>query len=93
LDLTLKKIKQLGYNPVCASELRPDLSLISYLSSNPNVNVCVIVGCEGGFDKSEFDFLYEQNVLQVKLNNNVLKAETAAIAAISQIMGIKCSEF
>ncbi len=44
----------------------------------------IIIGPEGGFDKSEIDHIYSlPNVFGVGLGARILKAETAAFAAIS----------
>lgn len=53
-------------------------------------NVIIIVGPEGGFEESEYNaFLKLQNsagnIFTSKLNNNILKAETAAVAAIAVV--------
>ena len=44
----------------------------------------VLIGPEGGFDQAETNLLSNyQNIVSVKLNDNVLRSETAAIAAVS----------
>ena len=48
---------------------------------------CVLIGPEGGFDKSEFELFEKKSIPQVAISRNVLRAETAAICAISQIFG------
>ncbi len=46
--------------------------------------ICIIVGPEGDFSETEREtILSSQNVQAVKLNENILRSETAAISAIS----------
>ena len=50
-------------------------------------NIAIILGPEGGFTEQERMFLRQiKNVLPVKLGRRILRAETAAIAAVSIIM-------
>ncbi|MDD3050869.1 MAG: RsmE family RNA methyltransferase, partial [Candidatus Cloacimonetes bacterium] len=71
--------------PIVASEIE-QANLLSDLVNNSNENFCLLIGPEGGFDKSEFSFFQNEGVRTFSLGNHVLRAETAAIAAVSQIM-------
>jgi len=42
-------------------------------------NICLIVGPEGGFEKSEVDLAIQNSARIVSLGNHILRAETAAI--------------
>ena len=48
--------------------------------------ILLIVGVEGGFSEREFDFFEEKNFDIITLGNLILKAETAVIAAISNVV-------
>jgi 16S rRNA (uracil1498-N3)-methyltransferase len=48
-----------------------------------NTNKLVIIGPEGGFTNEEMDMLNAYNVHQISISQNVLRAETAAIAAVT----------
>lgn len=48
--------------------------------------ILIIVGPEGGFSKEEFEFFEHNKFIQVKISNLILKAQTAAITGISNII-------
>ena len=48
--------------------------------------ICIIIGPEGDFSENERDkILSFENVKQIKINENILRSETAAISALSII--------
>ena len=48
--------------------------------------ICIIIGPEGDFSEKERDkILSFENVKQIKINENILRSETAAISALSII--------
>lgn len=47
--------------------------------------VCILVGPEGGFDKSEIDDLLKQGFIACGLGPRILRTETAALYALSAI--------
>ena len=56
---------------------------LNQLTSNPT---CVIIGPEGDFSESERQEILEFNGVQaIKINENILRSETAVISAISII--------
>jgi len=92
------KLKEKGYSPILASETLPDVSLCEYIKTmfeskqefshkTRQVSLCMIIGPEGGFDKNEFALFDKLSVPRVRISRNILRAETAAICAVSQIMG------
>ena len=52
----------------------------------PQDKILVIIGCEGGFSEAEFSMFKEHNIPMVSLGNLILRADTAVISAISNIM-------
>lgn len=71
---------------VCV-ERNAENTIKSFLRENQKKdNVLVIIGPEGGWDKSELNKFNEYNVNQVSLGNLILRAETAAIMAISDVI-------
>jgi len=48
--------------------------------------ILVITGPEGGFDETEINLFKEKNFPTITLGNLVLRAETAAITALSDII-------
>ncbi|MDD3012526.1 MAG: RsmE family RNA methyltransferase [Candidatus Gastranaerophilales bacterium] len=54
---------------------------------NPDIkNILIIIGPEGGWDNKEVALFRENNIAQVTLGNLILRAETAAITAISDVV-------
>ena len=48
--------------------------------------ICILIGPEGDFSVNERKKILElKNILPVKINNNILRSETAAISLISII--------
>jgi 16S rRNA (uracil1498-N3)-methyltransferase len=81
LEISLEKIRSLGYLPVLASELKPDV----WLDSLPQeTDICIIIGPEGGFDPLEFALLEKYDIKSIALSGNIMRAETAAITAAAQ---------
>jgi len=73
------------YHAIIASECRPPLTLYEYLHNNPDQSVCIFIGPEGGFHKQDLACMQGINV---RLSDNVLRAETAAVSAVSVAMAI-----
>lgn len=65
-------------------------NLKDYLKNNPikeNEKVLVIIGPEGGFSKSEFEFFENNTKIQMlSLGDLILKADTAVITALGNIV-------
>ena len=74
-----------NYQPIIALETEKEKLLFDAVS---NQNLCIIIGPEGGFAEEEIAFIKEQNIPTFKLGNHVLRAETAAISAVSQLVSI-----
>ena len=51
----------------------------------PEQSIAVFIGPEGGFDPKEEEYLMENGFSSVSLGKNVLRAETAAVAALSML--------
>lgn len=61
----------------------------SFLKENPilkNEKILVIIGPEGGFSNKEFEYFKEQNITTLSLEDLILKAETAVITALGNII-------
>lgn len=75
---------------VCA-ERDAQLSIKEFLSkSKQNTlyakSILIIIGPEGGWDDKEFTLFRENNIAQITLGNLILRAETASISAISDVV-------
>lgn len=61
-------------------------SIKKVLQNNPNcARILLVTGPEGGFDLEEEKFLMENGFISITLGDNVLRAETAPLAAASMI--------
>ena len=71
------------------AERSTEISLKEYLNKNPikkDENVLVIIGPEGGFSQREFDFFKSKNLPLITLGDLILKAETAVIVTLGNII-------
>lgn len=65
------------------------LSLSEYLSQHDSTKaLAVMVGAEGGFSPSEVELLIQGGFSPVLLKTNILRAETAAVAAVAIVQHI-----
>lgn len=87
-DLTdLKSVINSGYKVIAFCERFTDMTLHEYCLKNPiKDNLLVIIGPEGGFSKREFELFRENNVPMLTLGDLILKAETAVIVALGNII-------
>lgn len=76
-----------AYQLLAAVETGEHKSLNDTLDSFPINSVCIVIGPEGGFADDEIDLIKKMNIPTFTLGNHILRAETAAIAAIAQIAG------
>ncbi len=79
--------KMEGYTPVAALEIGKHETLNEIVASSKEKSICIIIGPEGGFDKKEIEYLQNKQVATFTLGNHILRAETAAIASVSQLVG------
>ena len=77
------------YKIIAFCERFATLTLHQYCEQNPinqNDKIIIIIGPEGGFSKPEFETLKENSIPMITLGNMILKAETAVITAIGNII-------
>ena len=80
----IKKIKNDQENVIFCNENRKDISLAKYFKINFKRKISFLIGPEGGFSPEELKILLStKNVISVKLNNRIMRAETAAIFSLS----------
>jgi len=63
--------------------LQNQKTLEAVLLSKDNKEIGILIGAEGGFSEEECIFLRNNNFNQIFLQSNILRAETAAIYALS----------
>lgn len=71
------------------AERSTEKSLKTFLSENPiqkGERILAIIGPEGGFSQKEFDYFKEKNFPMITLGDLILKAETAVIVALGDIV-------
>lgn len=86
-DLT--SVIKLGYKVIAFCERCTNVTLHEYCKKNPiqkDDKILVIIGPEGGFSEREFEFLRENKVAMLTLGDLILKAETAVIVALGNII-------
>lgn len=70
-------------------ERKSELTLRQFMSYNPimpDEKVLVIIGPEGGFSDKEFTFFEDNKIPMLTLGDLILKAETAVIVALGNII-------
>jgi len=83
----LMKIKDKRIIAFC--ERNTNITLHEYCKTNPiklNDKILVIIGPEGGFSKTEFEKLKQNNIPMLTLGDLILKAETATTVALGNII-------
>lgn len=86
---TIAGMQKDGYKVIAFCERYTDLTLSEYCKENPILKddkIIVIIGPEGGFSQKEFDLFKEYNIPMLTLGNLILKAETAVITALGNVI-------
>ena len=79
-------IKIYGKIDIVFGDLNTNNKNLNFSKIKKNEPVCILIGPEGDFTEKERKKILEQkNVQCLKLNHNILRTETAAIAALSII--------
>ena len=83
------KLKDKGYKIIAFCERLSTMNLHEFCSKNPikkDDKIIVIIGPEGGFSDREFSMFKENNIPMLTLGNLILKAETAVIVALGNLI-------
>lgn len=87
---TFEEILQKDFDKIIVlAERSTEKSLKQYLSENPTKKgerILAIIGPEGGFSQKEFDFFKSKNLPLISLGDLILKAETAVIVTLGDII-------
>ncbi len=87
---TFEELQKKDFDKVIVfAERSTEKSLKQYLSENPTKKgdkILVIIGPEGGFSQKEFDYFRSKNLPLISLGDLILKAETAVIVALGDII-------
>ncbi len=71
------------YQPIVALEIGKHQT-ISQIAEEFHKQFCLIIGPEGGFSPNEIELFKQKEIPTFSLGNHILRAETAAIASVSQ---------
>ena len=81
LDSFLKKFPQNGKLVFCDINSKLRTLKEDFLNTDP---ICILIGPEGDFSEKEKQLIIDKkNTISISLGRNILRAETAAISAIS----------
>lgn len=87
---TFDELLQQNFDKIIVlAERSTEKSLKQYLSENPTKKgerILAIIGPEGGFSQKEFDFFKSKNLPLISLGDLILKAETAVIVTLGDIV-------
>lgn len=87
---TIEEVLKQDFDKIVVfAERSTEKSLKTYLRENPikkGDKILVIIGPEGGFSEREFEFFRKQNLPLITLGDLILKAETAVITALGDII-------
>jgi 16S rRNA (uracil1498-N3)-methyltransferase len=75
-----------GYLVLTAAEREADLYLTKVIPKPLPHKICIVIGPEGGFSDSELAYIRSKDIDCYTLGKNVLRAETAAITAVAQLI-------
>lgn len=87
---TLENVLNKDFDQILVlAERSTEISLKEYLRQNPikkGNQILVIIGPEGGFSQKEFEFFKNKNLPLISLGDLILKAETAVIVTLGDIV-------
>ena len=87
---TFEEILQKDFDKIIVlAERSTEKNLKQYLSENPTKKgerILAIIGPEGGFSQKEFDYFRSKNLPLISLGDLILKAETAVIVTLGDIV-------
>ena len=87
---TLEEVLKLDFDKILVlAERSTEITLKEFLTHNPikkGEKVLAIIGPEGGFSQKEFDYFKENNLPLISLGYLILKAETAVIITLGNIV-------
>ena len=86
---TLEELLKSDFKIIAFCERLATETLHEYVLKNPikkDDKILVIIGPEGGFSQREFDLFRENNIPMLTLGDLILKAETAVIVALGNLI-------
>lgn len=86
---SLEEVINGDYKVIAFCERLATKTLHEYVSENPikkDDKIMVIIGPEGGFSQREFDLFRQNNIPMLTLGDLIMKAETAVIVALGNLI-------
>lgn len=86
---TLEELLKSDFKIIAFCERLSTETLHEYVLKNPikkDDKILIIIGPEGGFSEREFDLFRENNIPMLTLGDLILKAETAVIVALGNLI-------
>lgn len=87
---TLETVLEQNFDKILVlAERSTEISLKEFLNQNPiqkGEKILAIIGPEGGFSQAEFEFFKSKNLPLISLGDLILKAETAVIVTLGDIV-------
>ncbi len=87
---TLEAVLEQNFDKILVlAERSTEISLKEFLNQNPikkGEKILAIIGPEGGFSQAEFEFFKSKNLPLISLGDLILKAETAVIVTLGDIV-------
>ena len=83
---TLEKFDYSKFDKIIVFSEKEEKTTLKDINIKPSDKILVITGPEGGFSDKEFEFFEEQKFLQIKISIVILKAQTACISGLSNLI-------
>ena len=83
---TLKDFDYSTFDKIIVFSEKEETTTLKDVGVKPTDKILVITGPEGGFSDKEFEFFKEQKFIQVKISNLILKAQTASVSGLSNLI-------
>ena len=83
---TLKDFDYSKFDKIIVFSEREENTTLKDITIKPSDKILIITGPEGGFSDKEFEFFKAQKFYQVKISNLILKAQTACISGLSNLI-------
>ena len=82
----LKDFDYSKFDKIIVFSEREEEITLKDINIKPTNKILVITGPEGGFSDKEFDFFKKQKFMQVKISNLILKAQTACVSGLANLI-------
>ncbi len=85
-EKSIDEIDLVNSNLIVLYENEHNLNIKDAINTSEQENIIIVIGPEGGFEDSEIELFKEKGASIATLGKNILRTETASIAALSIVM-------